>query len=239
MLRVRILPFATDKVHAGTLENVQSTLAGFTYRMIVMGMMGTISQGAIGNSAYNTCANLCIAMLGGPAEATAHIAELDPSGTFKNGAVRIGRYMITKRTPENENVASAVALSRLYVMLAMSLIPGLDTSQHAELCSHLMKAQVDSGGTGSSHASVHQKNGGLTAVAGGPAVSSTAGFCRRGGDGTSCTHYIFAINVNVAARTSSDAGSSSMTRVARQLFHDFQATLCASDDDQSAGAAKL
>lgn len=33
-------------------------LQDYTYRMIVMGMMGTIAQSTIGNPAYNTCANI-------------------------------------------------------------------------------------------------------------------------------------------------------------------------------------
>ena len=46
------------RVPAGTLEEVQRTLGGWTYRMLAQGMMGTTSMAVIGNSAYNTCANV-------------------------------------------------------------------------------------------------------------------------------------------------------------------------------------
>ena len=111
-----------------------------------VGRMGTISQGAIGNPAYNTCANivtLCATLrhppkpsrissrpltnrvsarlLGGPEAATAKIHALDPSGGLDD--VRVGRYQLTARTDENENIASAASFGRFYKLLVESLMP--------------------------------------------------------------------------------------------------------------------
>ena len=66
-----------------------------------------------------------------------------------------------------------------------------NTFETAELSSHLMRTTLTpppaaAAGSPSSSApavSCHQKNGGLSIMGKHPAVSSTAGFCRKGGDG--------------------------------------------------------
>jgi hypothetical protein len=226
----------------GTLEDVRAKLTGWTYRMLVMGMMGTVSMAVIGNPAYNTCANLVIALLGGPESSTRSIAGLDP-GSFAAGGVRVGRYMLTARTAANENVASVTALTRLYTMLAHALIPGLSTQQHHELCSHLMKAPLEfsdaAEGEKTSGAlfTTHQKDGSLPAAEGwGVAVRSTAGFCHRGGDGTSFSTRVYAINLNVPLDAGDTASAELISDVSRQLFRDFKAVLCG---EVAAGLSKL
>ena len=98
------------KVPTGTLERVVATLAGYSYRMLAQGMMGTTSMQVIGNPAYNTCANIVTLLLGGPEAATAKVRALDPTGGLD--AVRVGRYQLTARTDANENVASCASLGR-------------------------------------------------------------------------------------------------------------------------------
>ena len=154
----------------------------------------TISQAVIGNPAYNTCANIVTLLLGGPAEATRKIHALDPSGGLKD--VRVGRYQLTTRTHDNENVASCAAFGRFYKLLVESQMPGLNTDETAELCSHLMRTTLLDGDV---HVSCHQKNGGLSVMGEHPAVSSTMGFCRKGGNATTKGHFVFAINVNMHA----------------------------------------
>jgi hypothetical protein len=149
----------------------------------------------IGNPAYNTCANIVTLLLGGPAAATTKIHALDPSGALND--VCVGRYQLTARTHKNENVASCSAFGRFYKLLVESQMPGLNTDETAELCSHLMRTTLIDGNVA---VSCHQKNGGLSVMGEEhPAVSSTMGFCRKGGNATTKGHFVFAINVNMYA----------------------------------------
>lgn len=148
-------------------------------------------MGVIGNPAYNTCANIVTLLLGGPAAATAKIHALDPSGGLND--VRVGRYQLTTRTHDNENVASCSAFGRFYKLLVESQMPGLNTDETAELCSHLMRTTLLDGDVA---VSCHRKDGGLSVMGEHPAVSSTMGFCRKGGNGKTKGHFVFAINVN-------------------------------------------
>lgn len=190
-----------------------------------LGLRRTISQETIGNPAYNTCANIVTLLLGGPAAATAKIHALDPSGGLND--VRVGRYQLTTRTHENENVASCSAFGRFYKLLVESQMPGLNTDETAELCSHLMRTTLFDGNVA---VSCHQKDGGLSVMGEHPAVSSTMGFCRKGGNATTKGHFVFAINVNMYA--SDSAGEEkpggppqSLGAASSRLFAMFKETL--------------
>ena len=130
------------QVPSGTLERVIDTLRNYTYRMIVMGMMGSIQQSVIGNPCYNSCANISTLLLGGPEAATAKIHALDPSGGLDS--VRVGRYQLTTRTDENENVAPVAAFGRLYKLLAEAQLPGLVSTwpAHAWSCDATKPAAI-------------------------------------------------------------------------------------------------
>ena len=179
----------------------------------------------IGNPAYNTCANIVTLLLGGPTAATAKIHALDPSGGL-NG-VRIRRYQLTARTHDNENVASCASFGRLYKLLVESQMPGLNTDETAELCSHLMRTTLFDGNVA---VSCHEKNGGLPVMGEHPAVSSTMGFCRKGGNATTKGRFVFAINVNMYASeiiTGSRNGTppESLGTASAHLFAAFKRTL--------------
>lgn len=83
-------------------ERVRRELGGMSYSELAYSMMGN-NQASIGNSAYNAAANVLIFLLGGDSGGcTGSIRELDP----EFDSVRIGRYMLEGRTPENDNVCS-------------------------------------------------------------------------------------------------------------------------------------
>ena len=124
---------------------------------------------------------------------------------------------------------AAISLT-LKVMIAVeSLMPGLNTEEHGELCSHLMRTTLSS----EPPISCHQKNGGLSQMGQHPAVSSTAGFMRKGGDGTTEGSFIFVVNVNMfpGAETGDGKFNGASTQ---ELFQAFKDTLSG-----AAPAAKL
>jgi hypothetical protein len=114
---------------------------------------------------------------------------------------------------------------RFYHLLAANGFQGLDTAQHHELASHLMKAVV-APGTAS-----YQKLGGLPQMGEHPAVSSSAGFMRRGGDGTTVGTFVWGINVTTTAEQGEHDGTA-----ASALFAEFKAVLARAAGGGEVGA---
>ena len=87
---------------ASDRNRISRELRGMSYAELAYSMMGN-NQDRIGNSAYNAAANVLIFLLGGDSGGcTESIRGLDP----EFDSVRIGRYMLEGRTPENDNVCS-------------------------------------------------------------------------------------------------------------------------------------
>lgn len=73
------------------------------------------------NLVYNGAANVVIALLGGPAEATARIHQR--SGQFAGHTVN--RYMLADRNTTGDNTATAVSLAAVHAALARREVKGL------------------------------------------------------------------------------------------------------------------
>jgi Beta-lactamase enzyme family len=92
-------------------DEVRKSLDGVTVRRLGGIMMGSVDAS---NIVYNAAANVAIALLGGPAEATRSIRGRDPA--FAPIAVR--RYMLADRKATGDNEATAEALAAVLQRLA-------------------------------------------------------------------------------------------------------------------------
>jgi hypothetical protein len=97
---------------------IRDALAGESVRQIGGIMMGSVPAS---NIVYNAAANVAIALLGGPKEATRLIRTRDPA--FAPIVVR--RYMLTDRKANGDNVATPAALAAVLQRLASRSVPGL------------------------------------------------------------------------------------------------------------------
>jgi hypothetical protein len=97
---------------------IRDALAGDSVRRIGGLMMGSVPAS---NIVYNAAANVSIALLGGPGEATRSIGGRDPA--FAPIVVR--RYMLTDRKVSGDNVATPAALAAVLQRLASRSVPGL------------------------------------------------------------------------------------------------------------------
>jgi hypothetical protein len=85
-------------------DEVRKALVGVPVRRLGGIMMGSVSAS---NIVYNAAANVAIALLGGPEEATRSIRARDPD--FAPISVR--RYMLADRKATGDNVATPAALA--------------------------------------------------------------------------------------------------------------------------------
>ena len=99
-------------------DEVRRSLAGVTVRRLGGIMMGTVPASNIG---YNAAANVAIALLGGPGEATRMIRARDPA--FASIAVR--RYMLADRKATGDNEATPAALAAILQRLSSRRFPGI------------------------------------------------------------------------------------------------------------------
>ena len=102
-------------------DEVRKGLAGGSVRRLGGIMMGSVPAS---NIVYNAAANVAIALLGGPEEATRSIRARDPA--FAPIAVR--RYMLADRKATGDNVATAAALASVIQRLASRRVPGIADS---------------------------------------------------------------------------------------------------------------
>jgi hypothetical protein len=99
-------------------NEVRKALAGVPVRRLGGVMMGSVSAS---NIVYNAAANVAIALLGGPEEATRSIRARDPA--FAPIAVR--RYMLADRKATGDNVATPAALAAVLQRLSSRHLSGL------------------------------------------------------------------------------------------------------------------
>jgi hypothetical protein len=102
---------------AAQRTEVRTALHGATVRTVGAIMMGSKHAS---NAVYNASANLAIASLGGPAEATAKIHARD--ATF--GGVAVRRYMLASRTANGDNEATPASLAAVLASIATAKVPG-------------------------------------------------------------------------------------------------------------------
>jgi len=88
------------------------------------------------NAVYNGAANLAIASLGGPAEATAKIRARDAAF----GGVVVRRYMLAARTT-GDNEATPAALAAVLASIATAKVPGVDTATLEAIAQAMMQAK--------------------------------------------------------------------------------------------------
>jgi hypothetical protein len=99
-------------------DEVRKALAGVPVRRLGGIMMGSVPAS---NIVYNAAANVAIALLGGPDEATRSIRARDPA--FAPIAVR--RYMLADRKATGDNVATPAALAAVLRCLSSRHLSGL------------------------------------------------------------------------------------------------------------------
>jgi hypothetical protein len=99
-------------------DEVRKSLEGVPVRRLGGIMMGSVPAS---NLVYNAAANLAIALLGGPAEATRSIRARDPA--FAPIAVR--RYMLADRKATGDNEATPAALAAVLQRLSSRRVPGI------------------------------------------------------------------------------------------------------------------
>jgi len=120
---------------AAQRDEVRAGLHGTTVRTVGAIMMG--SQRA-SNTVYNAAANLAIASLGGPPEATKKIHARD--ATFAGVAVR--RYMLASRTATGDNAAIPASLAAVLASIATAKVPGdVDTATVEAMAQAMMQAK--------------------------------------------------------------------------------------------------
>jgi hypothetical protein len=119
---------------AGRAE-VRAALGGATVRTVGAIMMGSKRAS---NAVYNGAANLAIASLGGPSEATAKIHARDPG--FSGVAVR--RYMLASRTANGDNDATPASLAAVLTSIATAKVPGgVDAAAVEAMTQAMMQAK--------------------------------------------------------------------------------------------------
>ena len=99
-------------------DEVRKGLAGASVRRLGGIMMGSVPAS---NIVYNAAANVAIALLGGPGEATRSIRARDPA--FAPIAVR--RYMLADRKATGDNEATPASLAAVLQRLSSRRIPGI------------------------------------------------------------------------------------------------------------------
>jgi hypothetical protein len=117
---------------AAQRSEIRAALTGATARTTGAIVMGSRKAS---NAVYNAAANLAIALLGGPAEATAKIRARDP----RFGGIAVGRYMLAARPPA-DNIATPAALAAVLAAVATGQIPGLDATTAAAAAQVMMQS---------------------------------------------------------------------------------------------------
>ena len=108
---------AMSPLSAASRDEVRAGLRGASVRTVGAIMMGSKRAS---NAVYNGAANLAIASLGGPPEATAKIRARDASF----GGVVVRRYMLAARTAGGDNDATPASLAAVLAAIATGKVPG-------------------------------------------------------------------------------------------------------------------
>jgi hypothetical protein len=112
---------------------IRAAFAGATARGVGAVMMGSKkASGAV----YNAAANLAIATLGGPAEASAKIHARDPAFA----GVMVRRYMLASRTAAGDNEATPASLAAVLGAIATGKVPGVDAATAGAMAEAMMQA---------------------------------------------------------------------------------------------------
>lgn len=167
-------------------NEIRAALGSATVRTIGAIMMGSEKAS---NAVYNAAANLAIASLGGPAEATAKIRARDPAF----GGVVVGRYMLAKRTAA-DNTATPGALAAVLAAVAGGKVAGVNDATVAAMTTAMMQRKAALGVD-------HHKEGSLDSD---PMVCVKTGFYLRGA-GAQPLIYVVGAALSRKPKTSRDA----------------------------------
>jgi len=165
---------------------IRGALRGATVRTVGAIMMG--SQKA-SNAVYNAAANLAIAALGGPADATAKIRARDAAFA----GIVVGRYMLAARTA-SDNAATPASLAAVLAAIATGKLAGVDPATIAAMADVMMHGK-DALGV---H---HHKEGNLDSD---PMVCIKTGYYARA-DGQPPVVYVVGAALSAKPGTSRDA----------------------------------
>ena len=100
--------------------------------------LGAILMGSkkASNAVYNGAANLAIALLGGPADASAKIHARDAAFA----GVMVRRYMLASRTVHGDNEATPASLAAVLAAVATGKVAGVDADTTAAMAQSMMQA---------------------------------------------------------------------------------------------------
>ncbi len=112
---------------------IRAAFRGATARGVGAIMMG--SQKA-SKAVYNGAANVAIAVLGGPAGATAKIHARDKAF----GGVMVRRYMLASRTADGDNEATPASLAAVLAAIATGQVAGVDAATADAMAQAMMRA---------------------------------------------------------------------------------------------------
>jgi len=121
---------------AAQRDAVRAALRGASVRTVGATMMGSK---AASNAVYNGAANLVIAVLGGPVEATAKVHARDAAF----GGLVVRRYMVAARTVGGDNDATPASLAAVLAAIATGKLPGGVDPATAEAVAKAMMQSSD------------------------------------------------------------------------------------------------
>jgi hypothetical protein len=109
---------AISHLNAQQRGEIRKELSAVTVRRLGGIMMGSVPAS---NIVYNAAANMAIALLGGPGEATRMIRARDPAF----GSIAVRRYMLADRKATGDNEATPAALAAVLQRLSSRRVPGI------------------------------------------------------------------------------------------------------------------
>ena len=183
---------------AGQRGEIRGALHGATVSTIGAIMMG--SQKA-SNAVYNAAANLAIAALGGPGDATAKIHARDPAFT----GIAVGRYMLASRTA-SDNAATPASLAAVLASIATGKLAGVDAATVTAIANAMMHGN-DALGVD------HHKEGNLDSD---PMVCIKTGYYARG-DGKPPVVYVVGAALSGKPSTGRDAAHRRLDKLTNAL----------------------
>jgi hypothetical protein len=185
---------------------IRGALHGATVSTIGAIMMG--SQKA-SNAVYNAAANLAIASLGGPGDATAKIHARDPAFA----GIAVGRYMLASRTA-SDNAATPASLAAVLASIAAGKLAGVDAATASAVANAMMHGK-DALGVD------HHKEGNLDSD---PMVCIKTGYYARG-DGKPPVVYVVGAALSAKPSTSRDAAHRRLDKLTGSLHAALRAAI--------------
>jgi hypothetical protein len=177
---------------------IRGALHGASVATIGAIMMG--SQKA-SNAVYNAAANLAIAALGGPGDASAKIGARDPAFA----GIAVGRYMLASRTA-SDNAATPASLAAVLASIATGKLAGVDAATVTAIANAMMHGK-DALGVD------HHKEGNLDSD---PMVVVKTGYYARG-DGKPPVVYVVGAALSGKPSTSRDAAHRRLDKLTSAL----------------------